>query len=133
VFNFCQSVTRQMMGQRYGRIINMSSVAASVANPGQANYAASKGGVEGFTRCIATELARRGITANAVAPGFIQTDMTEAVVSAAGKEIKKKIPARRLGVPEDIANAVLFLAQEKSSYITGQILTVDGGLTLGGI
>ena len=133
VFNFCQAVTRQMMGQRYGRIINMSSVAASVANPGQANYAASKGGVEGFTRCIATELARRGITANAVAPGFIQTDMTEAVVSAAGKEIKKKIPARRLGVPDDIANAVLFLAQEKSSYITGQILTVDGGLTLGGI
>ncbi len=133
VFNFCQAVTRQMMSQRYGRIVNMSSVAASVANPGQANYAASKGGVEGFTRCIATELARRGITANAVAPGFIQTDMTEAVVSAAGKEIKKKIPARRLGNPADIANAVLFLAQEQSSYITGQILTVDGGLTLGGM
>lgn len=133
VFNFCQSVTRQMMSQRYGRIINMSSVAASVANPGQANYAASKGGVEGFTRCIATELARRGITANAVAPGFIETDMTEAVVSAAGKEIKKKIPARRLGLPADIANAVLFLAQEQSSYITGQTLTVDGGLTLGGM
>ena len=133
VFNFCQAVTRQMMSQRYGRIINMSSVAATVANPGQANYAASKGGVEGFTRCIATELARRGITANAVAPGFIETDMTEAVVSAAGKEIKKKIPARRLGLPEDIANAVLFLAQESSSYITGQTLTVDGGLTLGGM
>ncbi len=133
VFNFCQAVTRQMMSQRYGRIINMSSVAATVANPGQANYAASKGGVEGFTRCIATELARRGITANAVAPGFIETDMTEAVVSAAGKEIKKKIPARRLGVPADIANAVLFLAQEDSSYITGQSITVDGGLTLGGM
>jgi 3-oxoacyl-[acyl-carrier protein] reductase len=133
VYNFCQAVTRQMMSQRYGRIINMSSVAASVANPGQANYAASKGGVEGFTRCIATELARRGITANAVAPGFIQTDMTEAVVSAAGSEIKKKIPVRRLGTPDDIANAVLFLAQEQSSYITGQTLTVDGGLTLGGI
>jgi len=133
VYNFCQAVTRQMMSQRYGRIINMSSVAASVANPGQANYAASKGGVEGFTRCIATELARRGITANAVAPGFIQTDMTEAVVSAAGSEIKKKIPVRRLGTPDDIANAVLFLAQERASYITGQTLTVDGGLTLGGI
>jgi len=133
VYNFCQAVTRQMMSQRYGRIINMSSVAASVANPGQANYAASKGGVEGFTRCIATELARRGITANAVAPGFIETDMTEAVVSAAGSEIKKKIPVRRLGTPADIANAVLFLAQEQSSYITGQTLTVDGGLTLGGI
>ncbi|MCP4787755.1 MAG: 3-oxoacyl-[acyl-carrier-protein] reductase [Fuerstiella sp.] len=133
VFNFCQAVTRQMMSQRYGRIINMSSVAADVSNPGQANYAASKGGVEGFTRCIATELARRGVTANAVAPGFIQTDMTEAVVAAAGKEIKKKIPARRLGNPEDIANAVLFFAQESSSYVTGQILKVDGGLTLGGL
>jgi len=132
VYNFCQAATRQMMSQRYGRIINMSSVAASVANPGQANYAASKGGVEGFTRCIATELARRGITANAVAPGFIETDMTEAVVSAAGSEIKKRIPVRRLGKPEDIAHAVLFLAQESSSYITGQTLTVDGGLTLGG-
>jgi len=133
VFNFCQAVTRQMMSQRYGRIINMSSVAASVANPGQANYAASKGGIEGFTRCIAAELGRRGITANAVAPGFVETDMTEAVVIAAGKEIKKKIPTRRLGLPTDIANAVLFLVQEQSSYITGQILTVDGGLTLGGM
>ena len=107
VFNFCQAATRQMMGQRYGRIINMSSVAADVSNPGQANYAASKGGVEGFTRCVATELARRGVTANAVAPGFIETDMTTAVVEMAGKEIKKKIPARRLGRPEDISNAVL--------------------------
>lgn len=133
VFNFCQAATRQMMSQRYGRIINMSSVAADVSNPGQANYAASKGGVEGFTRCIATELARRGITANAVAPGFIETDMTEAVVEAAGKEIKKKIPARRLGLPSDIANAVLFFAQESSSYVTGQVLKVDGGLTLGGM
>lgn len=133
VFNFCQSVTRQMMSQRYGRIINMSSVAADVSNPGQANYAASKGGVEGFTRCLATELARRGVTANAVAPGFIETDMTTAVVEVAGKEIKKKIPVRRLGKPDDIANAVLFFAQEASSYVTGQILKVDGGLTLGGI
>ncbi len=133
VFNFCQAVTRQMMSQRYGRIINMSSVAADVSNPGQANYAASKGGVEGFTRCIATELARRGITANAVAPGFIETDMTQAVVEAAGKEIKKKIPVRRLGLPSDIANAVLFFAQESSSYVTGQIMKVDGGLTLGGL
>lgn len=133
VFNFCQAVSRQMMSQRYGRIINMSSVAADVSNPGQANYAASKGGVEGFTRCVATELARRGITANAVAPGFIETDMTTAVVEMAGKEIKKKIPARRLGRPEDISNAVLFFAQESSSYVTGQVLKVDGGLTLGGM
>ncbi len=133
VFNFCQAATRQMMSQRYGRIINMSSVAADVSNPGQANYAASKGGVEGFTRCIATELARRGVTANAVAPGFIETDMTEAVVNAAGAEIKKKIPVRRLGLPDDIANAVLFFAADESSYVTGQVLKVDGGLTLGGL
>lgn len=133
VFNFCQAATRQMMSQRYGRIVNMSSVAADVSNPGQANYAASKGGVEGFTRCVATELARRGVTANAVAPGFIETDMTVAVVNAAGDEIKKKIPVRRLGRPEDIANAVLFFAADESSYVTGQILKVDGGLTLGGL
>lgn len=133
VFNFCQAVSRQMVSQRYGRIINMSSVAADVSNPGQANYAASKGGVEGFTRCIATELARRNITANAVAPGFIETDMTEAVVNAAGAEIKKKIPVRRLGLPTDISNAVLFFAADESSYVTGQILKVDGGLTLGGL
>ena len=133
VFNFCQAATRQMMSQRYGRIINMSSVAADVSNPGQANYAASKGGVEGFTRCVATELARRGVTANAVAPGFIETDMTVAVVNAAGDEIKKKIPVRRLGRPDDISNAVLFFAADESSYVTGQILKVDGGLTLGGL
>jgi 3-oxoacyl-[acyl-carrier protein] reductase len=133
VFNFCQAASRQMMSQRYGRIINMSSVAADVSNPGQANYAASKGGVEGFTRCVATELARRGITANAVAPGFIETDMTVAVVNAAGDEIKKKIPARRLGRPDDISNAVLFFASDEASYVTGQILKVDGGLTLGGL
>jgi 3-oxoacyl-[acyl-carrier protein] reductase len=133
VFNFCQAVTRPMMSQRYGRIINMSSVAADVSNPGQANYAASKGGVEGFTRCIATELARRGITANAVAPGFIETDMTVAVVNAAGSEIKKKIPARRLGQPDDISNAVMYFAADESSYVTGQVLKVDGGLTLGGL
>ncbi len=133
VYNFCHAVTRPMMSARYGRIINMSSVAAHYSNPGQANYAASKGGVEGLTRCLATELARRGVTVNAVAPGFIETDMTEAVVNAAGDMIKKKIPVRRLGKPEDIANAVLFLAGDESSYITGQVLTVDGGLTLGGM
>ena len=133
VFNFCQAVTRPMMSARYGRIINMSSVAAEFGNPGQANYAASKGGIQGFTRCMAAELARLGITVNAVAPGFIETDMTEAVRNAAGNQIKKMIPARRLGQPEDIANAVLFLAGDDASYITGQILQVDGGLTLGGM
>ncbi|MCL4116666.1 UNVERIFIED_CONTAM: hypothetical protein GTU68_013972 [Idotea baltica] len=133
VFNFCQSISRPMMSARYGRIINMSSVAASVSNPGQANYAASKGGIEGFTKCLATELARRGITCNAVAPGFIATDMTEDVRNAAGDVIKKKIPARRLGEPDDIANAVAFFASDAASYVTGQVLKVDGGLTLGGL
>lgn len=132
-FNFCQAVTRPMMSARSGRIVNMSSVAATVGNPGQANYAASKGGVEGFTRCFAAEIARRGVTVNAVAPGFIETDMTVAVRNAAGDQIKKMIPARRLGQPEDIAAAVLFLCGDDASYITGQVLTVDGGLTLGGM
>ncbi|MEO1994313.1 MAG: 3-oxoacyl-[acyl-carrier-protein] reductase [Planctomycetaceae bacterium] len=133
VFNFCQAVTRPMMSARYGRIVNLSSVAANMGNPGQSNYAASKGGIEGFTRCIATELARRGITVNAVAPGFVETDMTEAVRNAAGDQIKKQIPARRLGQPDDIAHAVSFLVSDAASYITGQVLKVDGGLTLGGI
>jgi 3-oxoacyl-[acyl-carrier protein] reductase len=132
VFNFCQAVTRTMMSQRYGRMINVSSVAADFGNPGQANYAASKGGVDGFTRCVATELAKRNITVNAVAPGFIETDMTIAVRSAAGDQIVKHIPARRLGKPEDVAHAVVFLATEEAAYITGQVLRVDGGLTLGG-
>ena len=132
VYNFCHAVVRPMMSARSGRIVNMSSVAANVGNPGQSNYAASKGGIEGFTRCLAAEVSRRGITVNAVAPGFIETDMTVAVRNAAGSEIKKRIPARRLGLPEDIANAVLFLASDEASYITGHVLTVDGGLSLGG-
>jgi 3-oxoacyl-[acyl-carrier protein] reductase len=132
VFHFCQAVTRPMMSQRYGRMINVSSVAADFGNPGQSNYAASKGGVDGFTRCVASELAKRNITVNAVAPGFIETDMTIAVRSAAGDQIVKHIPARRLGKPEDVAHAVVFLASEESAYITGQVLRVDGGLTLGG-
>lgn len=132
VFNFCQAATRPMMSARYGRIVNMSSVAAEFGNKGQTNYAASKGGIEGFTRCMATELAKRNVTVNAVAPGFIETDMTAAVRNAAEAEIKKHIPVQRLGKPEDIARAVAFLVEEKSSYITGQILVVDGGLTLGG-
>ncbi|MBS0204944.1 MAG: 3-oxoacyl-[acyl-carrier-protein] reductase [Planctomycetes bacterium] len=132
VFSFCQAVLRPMMSARYGRIVNMSSVSADFSNPGQANYAASKAGIEGFSRCMATEYAKRGITVNCVAPGFIETDMTTAVVNAAGDKIKSKIPVKRLGQPSDIANAVLFLASEESGYITGQVLKVDGGLTLGG-
>lgn len=132
VFNFCQAATRPMMSVRYGRIVNMSSVASEFGNKGQTNYAASKAGIEGFTRCLAKELGSRGVTVNAIAPGFIDTDMTAAVRNAAEAEIKKAIPVRRLGKPEDIAEAVVFLAGERASYITGQVLKVDGGLTLGG-
>ncbi|AMV18653.1 3-oxoacyl-[acyl-carrier-protein] reductase [Planctomyces sp. SH-PL14] len=132
VYNFCQSAMRQMMSQRYGRIINMSSVAAEYGNQGQVNYAASKGGIQGLTRCLATEVGRRNITVNAVAPGFIETDMTEAVRNLGGDKIKDMVPLRRLGKPDDIANAVTFLASDESGYITGHVLTVDGGMTLGG-
>jgi len=133
VFNFCQAVTKPMMVARYGRIVNMSSVSADFSNPGQANYAASKAGIEGFSRCMATELAKRNITVNCVAPGFIETDMTTAVVNAMGDKIKQSIPVKRLGKPEDVAHAVLFLVSDEASYITGQVLKVDGGLTLGGL
>ena len=111
----------------------MSSVSADFSNPGQANYAASKAGIEGFSRCMAVEYAKRGITVNCVAPGFIETDMTVAVVNLAGDKIKNAIPVKRLGKPEDISNAVLFFAGEEASYVTGQVLKVDGGLTLGGM
>jgi 3-oxoacyl-[acyl-carrier protein] reductase len=132
VYNFCHAAVRQMMSQRSGRIINMSSVAAEFGNQGQVNYAASKGGIQGLTRCLATEIGRRNITVNAVAPGFIETDMTQAVRNAAESKIKDGVPLKRLGKPEDIANAVLFLASDEASYVTGVTLTVDGGLTLGG-
>jgi len=132
VYNFCHAAVRQMMGQRYGRIVNMSSVAAEYGNQGQVNYAASKGGIQGLTRCLATEIGKRKITVNAVAPGFIETDMTEAVRNMGGDKIVDNVPLKRLGKPEDIANAVLFLASDEASYITGVTLTVDGGMTLGG-
>jgi len=131
VFNYCHAAIRPMMSARRGRIINVSSVAARYGNPGQTNYAATKGGIDGFTRCLAKEVGRRGITVNSVAPGFIATDMTEAIVNAARKDIQKQIAVRRLGEPDDIANAVAFLASDDASYITGHVLTVDGGLTLG--
>jgi len=133
VYRFSHAVTRPMMSQRSGRIINISSVASHFGNPGQANYAASKGGIEGMTRCLATELGRRGITVNAVAPGFIETDMTEAIRNAAEEEIVKHVSCRRLGQPEDVAHATAFLASDEASYITGHVLVVDGGLTLGGL
>jgi 3-oxoacyl-[acyl-carrier protein] reductase len=134
-FAFCRAVAGQMaLKQRSGRIINISSVAAEHVNAGQCNYAASKGAVNSFTRALAVELGSRSVTVNAIAPGFIDTDMTEAVKNKAGDFIQKKlIPARRLGKPEDIAAAVVFLASPGASYITGQVLTVDGGLSLGAV
>lgn len=134
-FAFCKAVASQMaLKQRSGRIINVSSVAAEHVNQGQTNYAASKGAVNSFTRALAVELASRNVTVNAVAPGFITTDMTEAVRNKGGDFIAKKlIPARRLGQPEDIAAAVVFLASPGAAYITGQVLTVDGGLSLGAV
>jgi 3-oxoacyl-[acyl-carrier protein] reductase len=132
-YNFCRAAAYGMMRQRHGRIINMSSIAAEHANPGQANYAASKGAINALTRALAVELASRNVTVNAVAPGFIETDMTQAVRNKAGDILKKMIPMRRLGQPEDVARVVVFLASPDSGYITGQVLTVDGGLSLGAV
>jgi 3-oxoacyl-[acyl-carrier protein] reductase len=131
-FNFCRAVAGQMaMKQRAGRIINISSVAAEFVNAGQCNYAASKGAINSLTRALAAELAKRNVTVNAIAPGFIETDMSEAVRNKAGDLIKKVIPMRRIGQPDDIARVVVFLAGPDSGYMTGQVLTVDGGLSLG--
>jgi 3-oxoacyl-[acyl-carrier protein] reductase len=132
-YSFCRAVAYTFMKQRRGRIINISSVAAEHVNLGQANYAASKGAINALTRALAVELASRNVTVNAIAPGFIQTDMSEAVRNKAGEIIKKIIPMRRLGQPEDIARVAVFLASAESAYVTGQVLTVDGGLSLGAI
>ncbi len=131
VFNLCRAVAFSMARQRKGRIINISSVAAEHVNPGQTNYAASKGAINSFTRALAVELAKRGVTVNAIAPGFIETDMSEAVRNKAGDIIKKMIPMRRLGQPDDIARVATFLASADAGYITGQVITVDGGISLG--
>jgi 3-oxoacyl-[acyl-carrier protein] reductase len=131
VFRFCRAAAELMFRQRSGRIINVSSVAATHVNAGQANYSASKGAINSLTRALARELAGRGITVNAIAPGFIETDLSEPVRNLAGDNIKKLIPAKRYGQPDDIAGAAVFLAGPSASYITGQVLTVDGGLSLG--
>ncbi len=132
-YNFCRAVAYTMMRQRRGRIINISSVAADHVNPGQANYAASKGAINSLTRALAVELASRNVTVNAIAPGFIETDMSEAVRNKAGDMVKKFIPMRRIGQPADVARVAVFLASADSDYLTGQVLTVDGGLSLGAI
>jgi 3-oxoacyl-[acyl-carrier protein] reductase len=108
-------------------------VAATHVNPGQTNYSASKGAINSFTRALAVELAKRGVTVNAIAPGFIETDMSAAVRNKAGDTIKKMIPMQRIGTPDDVAKVAVFLACDESSYVTGQVITVDGGLSLGAV
>ncbi len=127
-FNCTKTVIRHMSKQKSGKIVSIASVTGEMGNAGQANYAASKAGVIGFTKTIAREFATRGINVNAIAPGYIQTPMTDAVPEKAKEELKRMIPMERLGQPEDVAQAVLFLVSESSSYITGQVLNVNGGI-----
>ncbi len=127
-FNCIRHVARQMLKQRSGRIINMASVVGIGGNPGQANYAASKAGVIGLTKTAAKELASRGITVNAIAPGFIRTDMTDVLSDKVKEETLKNIPMGKFGEPEDVAKAAAFLASSEAGYITGQVLCVDGGM-----
>jgi 3-oxoacyl-[acyl-carrier protein] reductase len=129
-FSFTQAVLRAMIKQRSGRIINISSVSGVMGNPGQTNYAASKAGLIGFTKSLARELASRNITVNAVAPGFVTTDMTAGLSDEVKKALHAKIPLGKTGTPEDIANAVAFLASADAGYITGQTLCVDGGIVM---
>ena len=131
-FNYCHAVTQPMLSRRKGSIVNISSVAAEFGSRGQVNYAASKGGIDGLTRCLAKELGSRKVRVNGVAPGMIETDMSQVVRSLAGDRIKEIIPLRRVGQPQEIAAAVAFLASDDASYVTGQILRVDGGVSLGG-
>ena len=127
-FNCTKAVVRHMSKQKSGKIVNIASVVGEMGNPGQGNYAASKAGVIGFTKTIAREFAQRGINVNAIAPGYIETPMTDALPEKAKEELKRLIPMDRLGKPEDVAEAVLFLVSEASSYITGQVLNVNGGI-----
>lgn len=129
-FHCCRAAAKPMMKQRWGRIVNMSSVVGVYGNAGQINYAASKAGVIGMTKTIAKELAKRNVTANAVAPGFIATDMTDALSDSQKEAITSRIGCGRLGEPADIAHLVRFLASDEASYITGQVICVDGGMSL---
>lgn len=129
-FLLTKALTRAFVKQRSGRIINVASIAGLIGNAGQCNYAASKAGLIGFTKSLARELASRGITVNALAPGFIETDMTSVLGPLLRDEVLKKIPLNRFGQPDDIAEAALFLAGPGGRYVTGQVLTVDGGLVM---
>lgn len=129
-FFLTQGLIKGMVKARYGRVVNLSSVVARMGNAGQANYAAAKAGLEGMTRSLAAELAARNITVNAVAPGFIETDMTEALSDAQREEMLKRIPANRLGSVDDVAALVAFLCSEQAGYITGETLKVNGGMYL---
>ncbi len=130
VFNVTKAAIRPMMTQKSGKIINIASVVALTGNAGQANYSASKAGVIGFTKSIAKEIASRGITVNAVAPGFIETDMTAKLNEAQRAAMLSQVPLKRVGTPKDVARAVGFLASEAADYITGQVIVVDGGMTM---
>jgi 3-oxoacyl-[acyl-carrier protein] reductase len=129
-FNFTQAVLRAMIKQRSGRIINITSVIGLIGNAGQTNYAASKAGLIGFTKSLARELASRNITVNAIAPGFITTDMTSGLSDEIKKTIQSQIPLGKTGTPEDVANTVAFLASAEANYITGQVICVDGGMVM---
>lgn len=131
VFRLCRAVARPMMARKRGRIVNISSVAGTKGGKGQANYAASKGAIEAFTRALAVELAPKGINVNAIAPGVIVTEMSAFVREAAGDEVLSKILMKRYGNPEDVARAVVFLASDDAAYITGVTLPVDGGFKMG--
>jgi 3-oxoacyl-[acyl-carrier protein] reductase len=127
-YSICHAVIKPMLKARFGKIINITSVIGLTGNAGQVNYSASKFGLVGFTRSLAIELAKRGICVNCIAPGFIDTDMTSVLTEAQKEEILRKVPMQKLGKPEDIADAALFLASSMSNYVTGQVITVDGGM-----
>jgi 3-oxoacyl-[acyl-carrier protein] reductase len=126
-FNSCRHIAKRMMKQRQGRIINISSVSGLAGNPGQVNYSASKAGIIGMTKSMARELGKKNILVNAIAPGFIKTEMTDKIPEEIKAEMMKNIPLQRLGKPEDIADCVEFLISDKASYITGQVISVNGG------
>jgi 3-oxoacyl-[acyl-carrier protein] reductase len=129
VFNGIKSVTRQMMKQKHGRIINISSIVGLIGNPGQANYAASKSGVIGLGKAVSKELASRNITVNTIAPGYIETDMVENIDEKSKEKLLNQIPLGRIGSPEEIAATVLYLASDEAGYVSGQTIAVDGGMT----